>query len=199
MELLELSRESLSAENKKLYELVSKDYDYDLVIFVARGSYGIGLDLAALKGVPVTEVFASRKGGRLKKLLRPALKAMPKGLKSFLRKKEFNSGVHEKNSEREVSFDEKVWERHRSSERILLVDDSVDTGYSIKSAREEISNYFEGAEVRVAALNVFEKSKAVTTTDYSLYSEKMLLGPWSNDSPENKEYLAAYTAWHNKQ
>ena len=81
----------------------------------------------------------------------------------------------------------------------MLVDDSVDTGYSIKCAKEVIEKYFNKAEVRVAALNYFDKSEKIVVTNYYLYNEKMLLGPWSNDSSENKKYLQEYGDWHNNQ
>ena len=39
MEFIELSIEDLKETTKKLYNKVNKNYKYDLVIFVARGSY----------------------------------------------------------------------------------------------------------------------------------------------------------------
>ena len=199
MELLELSRKRLQEENKKLYELIKKDYEYDLVIFIARGSFIIGKDLADFNGSPLLEIFASRKGGKIKKILSPFLKIIPKKSKNLLRKKEFNSNYHEKNTERKIYFNEKKWNKYKNKKNILLVDDSVDTGYSIKFAKEKIENFFDSSIVKVAAINCFEKSKKIVNTDYYLYSEKMLLGPWSNDSKENKDYLNEYIEWHNKQ
>ena len=195
MELLELSKKSLRETNKELYKKVIKEYNYDLVIFIARGSYLIGKDLADLNRTPLLEVYATRKGGKLKKIISPILKIIPKSLKNILRKKEFNSNYHEKNSERSISFDQSIWSKYKGKKNILLVDDSVDTGYSIKFAKEAIKNYFDGATVKVAAINYFEKSKKIVNTDFYLYSEKMLLGPWSNDSKENKEYLKEYESW----
>ena len=199
MELLELSKKNLREKNKELYEKIIKEYNYDLVIFIARGSYLIGKDLAELNKASLLEIFATRKGGKLKKLISPILVIIPKGLKNLLRKKEFNSNYHEKNSERSITFDEKVWNKYKDAKNILLVDDSVDTGYSIKYAKEEIEKFFDGATVKVAAINYFDKSKSIVDTDFYLYNEKMLLGPWSNDSKENKEYLREYGEWHEEQ
>ena len=195
MELLELSRKKLTEENKKLYKKVIKDYNYDLVIFIARGSYLIGRDLADLNNTPLLEVYATRKGGKFKKLVSPILKIIPRGIKNILRKKEFNSNYHEKNNERSISFNENIWSKYKDCKKIVLVDDSVDTGYSIKYAKETIEKFFTKATVKVAAINYFEKSKKIVDTDFYLYNEKMLLGPWSNDSKENKEYLNEYYEW----
>ncbi len=199
MELLELSRKNLQEENRKLYKKIISKYNYDLVIFIARGSYLIGKDLADLNNVPLLEIFARRKGGKLKKVISPLLKIIPKRVKNILRKKEFNSNYHEKNNERHITFDEKQWGKYKNKANILLVDDSVDTGYSIKYAKEEIERFFKSSIVKVAAINYFEKSKKIVDTDFYLYSEKMLLGPWSNDSKENKDYLKEYNIWHINQ
>ena len=199
MELLELSKKSLIEKNKKLYKNIIKDYNYDLVVFVARGSYLIGKDLSELNNTPLLEIFATRKGGKFKKIISPILRIIPKGIKNILRKKEFNSNYHEKNNERNIRFDENIWKKYKNSKKILLVDDSVDTGYSIKYAKEQIEKFFENSEVKVAAINYFEKSKKVVKTDFYLYKEKMLLGPWSNDSKENKDYMKEYGEWHEEQ
>lgn len=199
MELLELSEEKLHEENKKLYELIIKKYDYDLVIFVARGSFIIGEDLAKYNEANLIEIFATRSGGKIKKILSPILKIIPKGLKSKLRQKEFDSNYHEKKSNRKIFYDDDIWKKYKNSEKILLVDDSVDTGYSIKCSLEVIKKYFKNSEVKVAALNYFDKSKNIVKTDFSIYNEKLLLGPWSNDSKENKDYLQKYNNWHNNQ
>ena len=199
MELLELSEEKMHDENKKLFKKIIKNYNYDLVIFIARGSYMIGLDLAKFNDVPLLEIFATRKGGKIKKVLRPLLKIIPKNIKKILRKNEFNSNYHEKNSDRNITFNGKIWNEYRDKKNILLIDDSVDTGYSIKKAKDAIESFFTNSNVKIAAINYFEKSKKIVNVDYFLYSEKMLLGPWSNDSKENKKYLMEYKKWHEEQ
>lgn len=196
MEFLELSIENLKKENEKLYNIVVHNYDFDCVIFIARGAYLIGKDIAEFKKVPLLEVFATRKGGKLKKLLRPILQIIPSGIKKKLREKEFNSNVHEKNIDRNINYDEKIWSKYKDRKKILIVDDSVDTGYSMLYVRDEVQKFFESAEVKVAALNCFEKSSKLVKTNFYLYKNSMLKGPWSNDSKENKVYLKAYSDWH---
>ena len=199
MKFLELSIKDLKKVNKELFEIVKKDYEYDCVIFIARGSFIIGKDLAEYNNVPLLEIFAKRKGGKIKKILRPLLSVLPNFIVVKLREKEVKSNYHAKNSDRFVSFDDKIWNKFKNVKKILVVDDSVDTGYSIKFVKEEIEKYFISAEVRVAALNYFEKSINVVKTDYYLYNDTMLKGPWSNDSSENKAYLELYNNWHNSQ
>lgn len=198
MNFQELSIKNLSETNKKLYEIVRKKYKYDLVIFVARGAYLIGKDFAEWGETPLTEIYASRKGGKLKKIISPILKILPTKLKLYLRKKEFNSNVHKKDPERSIDYNEKEWSQYKSCKKILIVDDSVDTGYSALLVKNTVQVYFKKADVKVATLNLFDKAKEVYTPDFYLYENTILKGPWSNDSTENKKFLKMYYEWKEK-
>ncbi len=195
MNFQELSIKNLSETNKKLYEKTYKNYKYDLVIFVARGAYMIGKDFAEWANVPLLEIYASRKGGKLKKLVAPILKILPTKLKLFLRKKEFNSDVHKKDPDRSINYDAEEWNKYKQCKKILIVDDSVDTGYSALLVKNSVQNFFKKSEVKVATLNLFDKAREVYTPDFYLYENTILKGPWSNDSLENKKYLKMYYKW----
>lgn len=199
MELLELSRKKLVEENRKLHEKIIADYEYDLVIFIARGSFYIGEDMARFNDTELLEIFAKRKGGKLKKLLSPILRILPRNVKEKLRNREVNSNYHEKHSDRMIYFDSEKWANYRDYKNILLVDDSVDTGYSMKYAKEAVEKYFEGATVKVASLNCFTKSEKIINTDYYIYKDKLLMGPWSNDSVEHGDFIIDYCKWHKGQ
>ena len=53
MELVELSLKSLEEVSLKLAKKINEDFDYDLVIFIAKGSYLIGKTIADYKNVPL--------------------------------------------------------------------------------------------------------------------------------------------------
>ncbi|MBQ7140955.1 MAG: phosphoribosyltransferase [Bacilli bacterium] len=197
MNYLELSNEMVKKESKKLYKLINNDkYNYDLVIFVARGSLPIAMELSKLKKVPLLEIKATRKGNKIKKILSPFIKLIPKKLKILLRNKEVSSNVHEKNIERNVTYNENIWKKHIKCQSILIVDDSVDTGYSIKACKEEIEKFFPNSNIKIAAFNYFEKSSKNIKVDWFIYKDTMLNGPWSNDSKYHKEFVDNYNNWY---
>ena len=196
MNYVELSSKEVDNITIKLYKKITKSYRFDLVIFVAKGSYSIGKKLSELANCPLLEIKASRKGNIFKKIISPFLKLIPKRIKMYLRSKEVKSNVHEKNIERNLIYDKNLWNQYIKSKNIILVDDSVDTGYSIKACKEEIERFFPNSNIKVAAFNYFEKSKDITTTDYSIYKETMMNGPWSNDSKYHKEFLEEYDNWN---
>ena len=193
MNYLELSIENVEDKCRELYKKI--DYDYDLVIFIAKGSYIIGRELSKFNNVPLLEIFATRKGSKLKKIVKPLLKFVPKEILILLRKKEMSSTYHETNNDRNVSFDDTKFSSYLDNKRILLVDDSIDSGNSIILTKKAIVDYFKNAEVKVAVFNVMDKS--TIRPDYTLYNNMMICGPWSNDSKYNKKYNKLYYEWKN--
>ncbi len=193
MDYLELSIKNVKEKSRELYEKIVSEYDYDLVIFIAKGSYLIGKELSELNNVPLLEIFATRKGSKLKKVLSPFLKLIPKTILIKLREKEMNSTYHETNNDRTVSFDENIYSRYKDKNKILLVDDSIDSGNSIVLTKNEVKKYFENADVKVAVFNVM--NKATIKPDFCVYKDTMICGPWSNDSKEHKDNLKMYMKW----
>lgn len=193
MKYLELSVEKVKENSKKLYRKIIKDYNYDLVIFIAKGSYLIGQELATLNNVELLEIFATREGGKLKKVIKPLFKIIPKKILIKLREKEMKSDFHEQKSDRKVSFDKEKYLEFKNKQNILLVDDSIDSGNSIKLTKEEIQKFFPKANIKVAVFNLMQK--ATIKADYTLYKDMMICGPWSNDSKDNKKHTKMYNEW----
>lgn len=131
-------------------------------------------------------VKAFRKGGRLKRIASKFLKYVPKNIKKKMREREVNSAIHEHHVERHVKLLEIV---PTTCSRILVVDDSVDTGASVFQVKELLMQHFDGAEVRIAAINVFTKSEKTIHTDYFIYKDTMIMTPASADSSEHEEFL----------
>lgn len=197
MNYVELSSKDVENKTAELYnKILSTDYKFDLVIFIAKGSYTIGKKLSELGNCPLLEIKATRKGNKLKKIISPFLKLIPKKIKMYLRNKEVKSNVHEKNIERNVIYNIEKWSKYKECKNIILVDDSVDTGYSIKACKEEIERFFPNSNIKVAAFNYFEKSENIIKVNYSIYKEMMMNGPWSNDSKYHKEFLKEYDNWN---
>lgn len=193
MNYIELKINDIQNECQKLYDDISKNYDYDLVIFIAKGAYIIGENMASFNKVPLLEIRATRVGNSLKKYLSFFLKFVPKKLLIKLREKEMKSSIHEKKVDRKISFNKKLYRRYENCKKILLVDDSIDTGNSIILCKKELERIFLNAEIKVAVFNIMNKS---TFKDaYYLYQDYMISGPWSSDSKENKLYLKMYDDW----
>ena len=193
MEFLTLSSEALSEASRRLADAVQEDFSPDVVAFIADAGYPIAKVISDAFGVPLIGVVAKRKGNLLKETISPLLLLLPDGLKNYLRRAEMSSGIHAKSKERGVGFlqDAKTF----SPKRLLLVDDSVDTGHSVLAIKKMMTEHFPSAEIRVAALNVWKQSIKTVHTDYTVYEDTVLTTPMSKDSPEHKQFLKEYHAY----
>ena len=189
--LMELDINDVCDMSLKLAQKVQEKPD--LVVFVAKGAYLIGITVAEHFQVPVMEVEAVRSGNSLKKLLKPMLVVLPAGLKLWLRKKEINSGTHTHNTERHVSISNPSKVENDKVHNILLVDDSVDTGNTILAVKKALQKEFSQANIITASLVVFEASKDLVNIDYTMYEDTIFSAPWSNDSIYKKEYMVQYS------
>ena len=191
MKYIELSIEELKNQSIELAKLISVDFQPDVIVFIAKGSFLIGYEISNFFNTPLVECFAVRKGNKLKQYVSPIIKYFPKKLKQYLRKRELQSGVHSFSSDRNVYIrNQRNVIEHAAN--ILVVDDSVDTGYTVREVIHYLTDNFSKGNIRVAALNYFEKSVAIFPIDYFLYTNCILQGPWSKDSKYYKEFKLRY-------
>lgn len=190
MKYLELSEESTREESRKLAFKIEKNFKPEIVIFVAKGSYYIGDEIAKYFNIPLIEIRAERQKGKLKQVVAPLLKIIPSFIKKILREFEVKSNTHKKNSKRKVILEEKYLKELLKYKKVLLVDDSIDTGNTIKQIIEYLKKY--NLEIKIAGLNIFSMSEEVIKIDYYNYKDTLLNGPWSNDSKYYKEFIKKY-------
>ena len=187
MDCIELSLNDLQKRSYELADLVKETYEPDLIIFIAKGGYLIGKHLGDRLGVPIVPVYAERQASGLKTAVAPLLKILPKSVKLMLRKMEVNAGVHNKIKERHISFpNDAVVEQARKAQRILIVDDSVDTGGSVDTSL---------VDIRVALLNVFIEAADKLPRYYCLFHNTIMITPMSNDSKENSQFISLYNQY----
>lgn len=167
------------------------DKEPELVAFIAKGSFLIGKTIADYFNTPLLEISAVRLGNKMKAVLHPVLRLLPRRIKLWLRRMELKSGIHEKNSQRDATINAPTG-LLKKCQTILLVDDSVDTGHTIISAKEKLLEEFPTAEVLIASFFVQEASKKRVTVDYTLWENRIFSAPWSNDSREHEKYIAEY-------
>jgi len=111
----------------------------------------------------------------------------------MLRKLELKSDVHGEKPERYIEFLDDISSLDLSNiKKLLIVDDSVDTGRSMLAVRELVKLKFPNCEIKTASLNVMSKSKGVIKIDYTVYEDKILRTPMSKDSKEYKIFIKLY-------
>ncbi len=197
MDCIELSLKDLQKRSYELADLVKENYEPDLIIFIAKGGYLIGKHLGDILEVPIVPVYAERQASSLKTAIAPFLKLLPKSVKVMLREMEIKSGVHNTIKERQVSFpNDVIIEKVSKAKKILIVDDSVDTGgsvISIMGALQAIDTSL--LDIRVALLNVFTEAANKLPRYYCLFHNTIMITPMSNDSKENSQFISLYNQY----
>lgn len=195
MEFIEYSLASLRDESIRLANEVGKGgYNPDCVAYLARGGWIIGEAVAAHFSAPVIELTAHRGGDAAKARSSAVLSMLPRSIKKFLREQEIihrlrhDTGLSQQKT-MQISTRYKLPEH---IERILLVDDSADTGASIVSAISLLSNVFPEVEIRVAVLNVFDRAKETVKIDWHLHERCLLSLPSSKDNTEYPQFMNQY-------
>ena len=196
MNYLTLSLEELEKKSIELAELIEKKFRPDIVIFIAAGGFLIAQSVSHYFSIPMIGIKAVRKGNIIKSIASPFLTIIPNKMKNYLRKLEMNSNIHKKKPERAVSFLNEAYLRYSSdSKRILILDDSVDTGHSMLMVKEMVSRSFPGSTIQCAALNIWQTSQDVIFIDYTLLVDTIIKTPMSKDSKYYKEFTKRYNRY----
>lgn len=193
MNCIELSLENIIKESKLLANQIKPDYTPDLIIYIASGGFLIGKTISNSFDCKMIGIDAVRPGNKFKKILSPVLKHIPYQILNLARMLEIKSDTYKIKSERQVKFHDKGDSQDLTdTKNILIVDDSVDTGYSVKAVIESVRTRFPNAQIKTAALNVWDKSKYVINVDYCLFRDTIMRTPMSKDSKEYSKFEKIY-------
>lgn len=195
MNYVELSIKKLKDDCTEWAKEINSDYSPDLIIYIAKAGYLIGRAIQEVTGSKLIGIDATRSANKLKETLEPILSHIPKFILNFARKIELKSHVHNNNTERNVCFHASVNAVNPDDiKRILIVDDAIDTGNSVKAVRETVKKRFPSAQIKIAAINVWEMNDLVAAADYFLYTNTALRTPMSKDSKEHTLFKKIYAA-----
>lgn len=192
MRVITLDRERFADECRRLRSLAETSGEQpDCVVAIASG----GLHVARAMGYDLffTVTFRRPSTGVKRRYLDGILRRLPRRIADLLRMLE--SRISAARSSRHTSaaispeipadLAEKLAREPRS---ILIVDDAVDSGKTLRAVYDALRNAAPNAELHTAVLTVTQKNPAILP-DYSLYSDGTLIRfPWSADYRE-KQHL----------
>lgn len=195
MKYIELSRKDIEEQCKDWAKEIQKSYQPDLIVYVAKAGYLIGREMKDVFNVPLVGISATREGNALKEVVGPIVSRMPNFVRNILISLELKSDTHSKNTKRQIHYHEGL-EKMKSSniQSILVVDDSVDTGHSMKQVVDAIHSLFGDVEIKIAGLNVWDKSRSIIDSDFALYKNTVIKTPMSKDSKEYKDFMQIYNS-----
>ncbi len=173
---------------------VSKSFQPDIVIGVLTGGGYVGREVSKYlnrsKEHIYAEVHVQRKDTKKKGkgLVHKILQTLPYFLLNWLRMAEMHYEVikaKKGNPKREgvISFSDEVVECLNSNaySKVLIVDDAIDTGATLKLVKDKIIETYPEAIVRIAVITVTSNYPLIDA-DYCIFHDRTLVRfPWSND------------------
>lgn len=182
---------------KDLSMKIFETYKPDIVIGVLTGGGYVGKELmknffepqTIYAEVKVQRSSTAKKGNRF---VHRVLQLLPYFVLNWLRMAEMLYGslnAKKYNPKREGNIqlaDEVDVLLKKEARQILLVDDAIDTGATLKLIKDTLNQRYPLATIKIAVITV-TSDKPFIDADYCLYHNKTLIRfPWSNDVKHKK-------------
>lgn len=175
---------------------IQKSYQPDAIVFVAKSGFLFAEAMADELGVPMADISASRPGNDNKDKISKAVPKLPRWFLALALRSKSQIKFNKTNSDRCVIVSDRLKTlSDNNPQRILLVDDSVDTGWTIIKAKEEIAKLNPEAQIKVAGYCVLDESEGMVKTDYYRYRNKIVITATSRYSSEYHDFLDSYENW----
>ncbi len=121
---------------------------------------------------------SKKKSFIVKYLLKNLFKVLPQFFLNQVRIYEHKFLMNNGNQDRELYLSENL--QLDNYHKILIVDDAVDSGYTLKNVVDKLEKNNSSAKIYSLAVVVTDKN-AVKIPDYYLYSDVLIRFPWSLD------------------
>ena len=178
---------------------IRSDFDFDAIVFVAKSGFLFAEAMADELGVPMADISASRPGNDSKDKISKAVPKLPRWFLALALRSKSQLKFNKTNSERSVIVSERLKALSADTpKRILLVDDSVDTGWTILKVKEEITKLNPEAQIKVAGYCVLDESEDLLKTDFYKYRNMIVITATSRYSSEYKDFVAGFEKWKGK-
>ncbi|MCR4903885.1 MAG: phosphoribosyltransferase [Butyrivibrio sp.] len=178
---------------------IELDYKPDLIVFIAKSGFLFAKPLAEHFGCSIVDVIASREDNKVKDYLKSIIPWMPRCLLAFLLKRRVSKPNYHKKSNRIVKgtirFDKIGLDKY---DKILLVDDSVDTGWSLLKVQEYLNVNGAYGKYKTASYCVLSESENRIKVDFCRYKDQIVITSTSRYSSEYQKFLDEYIGWKNE-
>lgn len=195
MRFIEHSLESYHIESMMLAKMVdATGYKPDCIAYLARGSWQIGQACSEYFGVPLVELSAHRSGDSAKEQTHSLLAELPRPIKRYIRQLEitFRLRIADSAGQKKTICITDRFLPPKEPKRILLVDDSADTGASVRLGKGLLHTAYPSAKIKVAVANSFAPAREAGLIDWSLHEDCLTSTPMSKDNRDYERACKAY-------
>ena len=157
------------------------DYEPEHILYVERAGLLIGYEVARFFNCSISGIHSKRSGETLKSKVKVILRYLPGFVTHMLRRLELKSNIHEIKKNRNVYCEKNL---PPTDKRILIIDDAIDTGYSLVAILEFLEKHGCKKEMVKTGVLTTTGTKQVIRADFSLFDQIICAFPWSYDSGE---------------
>lgn len=186
MRVITLDKRAFEDTCRRLQQHVADSgFEPDLVLGIATG--GVHVSRHIFQNIPHSEILCQRPQTSRKlhhTIIMKTIHRMPRFVKDGLRMAESmwlrNAKVPIKKAILSASAEDAI----RNARRILIVDDAVDTGATLRTVLNAVHDVNAGSIIRTCAITV-TMPKPVLSADFVLYNNSTLIRfPWSMDAKQ---------------
>ncbi len=164
-------------------------YEPEHILYVERAGLLIGYEMARFFNCSISGIHSKRSGGALKSKVKIILRYLPGFVTHLLRRLELKSNIHEIKKDRNVYCEKDL---PPTDKKILIVDDAIDTGYSLVAVLEFLEKHGCRKEMLKTGVLTTTGTKQVIRSDFSLFDQIICAFPWSYDSREYSKTQKLY-------
>lgn len=175
---------------------IAADWQPDLVVFLAKSGFLFARPIADELDCSIVDISVSRPDNGEKDRVREKVPWVPRWVLALALSARSGYERHERESGRKVVRSPRFEALNlRSYLRILVVDDSVDTGWSMRRVLDLLAEEAPESEVRVASYCVIEASESRVHCDYRRFTNTIVMTATSRFSPEYRDFLKDLEDW----
>ena len=180
-----MSFDACVMNSRKLAEAVLLEgFNPSYVLGIARGGLLPAREISLALNRPLASIQVERPLRNMKESL--GLKRLPREAKTILRRLEMATGLYRRLGRRTI----RRIEGALGAEPCLVVDDSLDTGKTVATVVEYLTNIYQmqRQDIRIAVITQMYED-ANPPSDYCLFRNVNFCFPWSLDSQEYTRFL----------
>lgn len=193
---LSKSMREIVSDCKNWANEISKTFVPDLIVYIAKSGFLFAKPMSEVLKCPMVDITANRPSNKGKDRAKKIIEHLPEKAVMFMLKSSFMYLFHEIKKEREICITPRyIVEVAKEHKRILVVDDSVDTGHTLYGVVKQVKADFPEAEIKTAGYSVIDYSRKRIDVDYYRYENAIILTATSRKSSEYGEFLHLYDEW----
>lgn len=190
---------TIQEDCKRWAEEIKKSYHPDLIIFIAKSGFLFAKPMAEIFGCNMADIVVERPGNNSKNRLQKIIDVLPMSVIAGALRSPFMYKFNAAKKERQIRLTPKYEaECRKKYEKILIVDDSVDTGWTLLKVLELTKKNFLDAKIKVASYSVIEYSKVRVQVDFIRFENRIVITATSRKSEEYQTFLEMYGQWKEK-